>query len=177
VPNGEVVRVGNKSQHWSVALLDVGVAYDADVDRAAEVLLEAAREMAEDEAWSDWFLDEPEVLGIEELAADAVTLRVSVRVRPAKQFQVQRELNRRFKRALDEAGVEIPFPQRTVWVRTDGPDPEPVPVPAAATSTEPEAGAGALPDRPRPGVDPYDPDLTGPAGEGAEEGGDEGGPG
>ena len=167
VPNGEVVRVGNKSQHWSMALLDVGVAYDTDVDRAAEVLLETAREMAEDEAWSDWFLDDPEVLGIEELAADAVTLRVSVRVRPAKQFQVQRELNRRFKRALDEAGVEIPFPQRTVWVRTDGPGPEPVP---AATAAEPEAGPGVLPDGPRPGVDPYDPDLDGPADEGGDGG-------
>ncbi|MGI9578075.1 MAG: mechanosensitive ion channel family protein [Microthrixaceae bacterium] len=123
VPNGVIERVGNKSQRWSKALLDVGVAYGTDVDTASEVLLNAAHELAHDDQWADSFLDEPEVLGVEALDADAVTIRISVRTRPARQFDVQRELNRRFKRALDEAGIEIPFPQRTVWLRPDS-DPE-----------------------------------------------------
>ncbi|MEZ5238061.1 MAG: mechanosensitive ion channel family protein [Microthrixaceae bacterium] len=121
VPNGEVQRVGNLSQEWSAALLDVGVAYGSDTDAASEVLLRTATEMSEDPEFSDAFLDDPEVLGVQTLAADAVTIRVSVRTRPAEQFRVQRELNRRFKRALEEAGIEIPFPQRTVWVRNDEP--------------------------------------------------------
>ncbi len=120
VPNGAIERVGNKSQNWSKALLDVGVADGTDTDLASGVLLDTAHELAHDPEWEDSFLDEPEVLGVEDLAADAVTIRISVRTRPARQFDVQRELNRRFKLALDEAGIEIPFPQRTVWVRNDG---------------------------------------------------------
>ena len=92
VPNGFIERVGNKSQHWSKALLDVGVAYGTDTDQASEVLLETARDMAHDPQWQDSFLDDPEVLGVETLAADAVTIRISVRTRPARQFDVQREL-------------------------------------------------------------------------------------
>jgi small-conductance mechanosensitive channel len=126
VPNGFIERVGNKSQHWSKALLDVGVAYGTDTDQASEVLLETARDMAHDPQWQDSFLDDPEVLGVETLAADAVTIRISVRTRPARQFDVQRELNRRFKKALDESGIEIPFPQRTVWIRPDPGAGEPV---------------------------------------------------
>ncbi|MEZ5267720.1 MAG: mechanosensitive ion channel family protein [Microthrixaceae bacterium] len=78
-----------------------------------------ATELSTDPEWADAFLDDPELLGVETLAPDAVTIRISVRTRPAEQFRVQRELNRRFKRVLDEAGIEIPFPQRTVWVRSD----------------------------------------------------------
>jgi len=135
VPNGEVVRVGNQSQHWSKALLDVGVAYGTDVDQATEVLRSAAQHMADDPAWRSVFLDEPEVLGIESLAADCVTIRVSVRTRPARQWEVQRELNRRFKLALDEAGIEIPFPQRTVWFRNES-----VELPAADALAPEEPG-------------------------------------
>ncbi|MFV0316308.1 MAG: mechanosensitive ion channel family protein [Microthrixaceae bacterium] len=119
VPNGQVQRVGNMSQEWSKALLDVGVAYGTDTDRASEVLLDTANELSHDHDWADAFLDDPELLGVETLAADAVTIRISVRTRPAEQFRVQRELNRRFKQALDAADIEIPFPQRTVWVRND----------------------------------------------------------
>ena len=123
VPNGEVQRVGNMSQEWSKALLDVRVAYNTDTDAAAEVLLATANEMSHDPQWADAFLDDPELLGVEMLAADEVTIRISVRTPPAEQFKVQRELNRRFKQALDSAGIEIPFPQRTIWVRRDEADP------------------------------------------------------
>lgn len=124
VPNGEVQRVGNMSQEWSKALLDVGIAYDADTDAAAELLLATATDLSHDPQWADAFLDDPEVLGVQTLAPDAVTIRISVRTRPAEQFKVQRELNRRFKQALDSAGIEIPFPQRTIWVRNDTAEPD-----------------------------------------------------
>ena len=139
VPNGVIERVGNKSQHWSKALLDVGVAYGTDVDRASEVLLGAAHELAVDPDWRDSFLDEPQVLGVESLDADAVTIRISVRTRPARQFDVQRELNRRFKFALDQAGIEIPVPQRTVWLRPDDHTDEPGPLGADAPPDPAEA--------------------------------------
>lgn len=139
VPNGEVQRVGNMSQEWSKALLDVRVAYDTDTDAAAEVLLATANEMSHDPQWADSFLDDPELLGVEMLAADEVTIRISVRTPPAEQFKVQRELNRRFKRALDAAGIEIPFPQRTIWVRRDDDGPTTPATPANCPASAAEA--------------------------------------
>jgi small conductance mechanosensitive channel len=55
--------------------------------------------------------------GVEELAADGVSLRLIMKTRPGRQFAVIRELHVRLKEALDEAGIEIPFPQRTMWLR------------------------------------------------------------
>jgi small conductance mechanosensitive channel len=119
IPNGTVLRVGNMSQQWARALLDVSVGYDADLVQAQAVIKRTADEVWRDPDWSEMVLEEPELWGIEDLAADGVTIRLVVKTQPAEQFRVMRELRARIKLALDQAGVEIPFPQRTVWVRTD----------------------------------------------------------
>jgi small conductance mechanosensitive channel len=119
VPNGTIVRVGNMSQQWARALLDVEVGYDADIALTEAVIKQAADELCRDAAWADDVLEEPEVLGVEDLGADGVKIRLVVKTQPAAQFRVLRELRSRIKVALDAAGVEIPFPQRTVWVRRD----------------------------------------------------------
>ncbi|MBA2316742.1 MAG: mechanosensitive ion channel family protein [Euzebyales bacterium] len=119
VPNGEIRRVGNSSQLWSRALLDVGVAYETDVDEASAIIKEVADVMADEEMWSSSFVEKTEVWGVQALAADEVTIRVVAKVKPAKQWAIERELRARIKRAFDERGIEIPFPQRTVWVRQD----------------------------------------------------------
>jgi small conductance mechanosensitive channel len=112
--------VGNRSQLWAVALLDVGIAYGQDVERATGVIADTARGLYEDPDWSNLILEEPQVLGVQALGADGVTLRLSVKTEPAEQFAVERELRLRIKQAFDDAGIEIPFAQRTVWVRRDG---------------------------------------------------------
>ncbi|MGH9179923.1 MAG: hypothetical protein ACRD0N_15425, partial [Acidimicrobiales bacterium] len=61
----------------------------------------------------------PEVWGVENLGADGITIRVVVKTLPSKQFEVARHLRARIKAAFDESGIEIPFPQRSVWNRTD----------------------------------------------------------
>lgn len=117
VPNGVVQRVGNKSQQWSVAVLDVDVAYDTDLVRARELLHRAAADLCATEEYSDRVLESPEVLGVEALGADGVTLRLVVKVKPGTQFELQRALREHVKAAFDSAAIEIPFPQRTVWNR------------------------------------------------------------
>ncbi len=117
VPNGVVQRVGNKSQLWSVAVLDVDVAYDTDLVRARELLHRAAAEVCEREDFSQRVLEPPEVLGVETLGADGVTLRLTVKVEPGTQWEIQRAMREHVKVVFDGAGVEIPFPQRTVWMR------------------------------------------------------------
>jgi moderate conductance mechanosensitive channel len=116
VPNGEIRRVGNMSQHWSRALLDVDVAYDTDLAHARTVIKRVA-----DELWNEGtdILEEPDVWGVESLGHHAVTLRLVVKTRPSRQWVVSRELRERIKRAFDAEGIEIPFPQQTVWMRPD----------------------------------------------------------
>jgi small-conductance mechanosensitive channel len=119
VPNGQVARVGNKSQHWSIALIDIDVAYDADLSAVREVMQRTAEEVCARDHLSDDILDAPQVLGVETLGADGISLRMTVTTAPGTQWGVQRELREALKMAFDAAGIEIPFPQRTVWLRSD----------------------------------------------------------
>jgi small-conductance mechanosensitive channel len=114
VPNGEIRRVGNQSQHWSRALIDIEVAYDTDLDHAQAVIAGVAHEIASED--SD-VLDEPEVWGVEALGANGITIRLVVKTRPSEQYRVSRELRQRLKAAFEREGIEIPFPQQTVWHR------------------------------------------------------------
>lgn len=119
VPNGVVERVGNQSQLWSVAVVDVDVAYDADLAASKSVLLEAANDVCDDEEFADKIYERPQVLGVEALAADGITMRLIIRVQPGSQWMIQRAVRERLKAKFDAAGIEIPFPQRTVWMRAD----------------------------------------------------------
>jgi small-conductance mechanosensitive channel len=120
IPNGNIERIANKSQQWSRALLDFEVAYDTDVDFAGDVIKRTIIKAWEGDTWHDVILEEPEVWGVENLGADGVTIRVAVKTLPGKQFPVARHLRAQIKAAFEEAGIEIPFPQRTIWHRTDG---------------------------------------------------------
>ncbi|MGW0812284.1 mechanosensitive ion channel family protein [Streptomyces viridiviolaceus] len=117
IRNGEIMRVRNDSQEWARAVLDVAVAYDANLDRVHQVLEDTGRAMRQDPAFEDILLEDLSVWGVQSLDADGVVVRVAVRTVPLQQWAVTRELRRRVKEALDEAGIDIPFPQRTVWVR------------------------------------------------------------
>ncbi len=108
VPNGEIRRVGNKSQQWARAVLDIAVAPHTDLERAAGVIARAAADVWElPEAKPD-VLDQPEVLGIEYLGPDAATIRVQGKTRPGAQWRVSRLLRVRIAEALAEAGIELP---------------------------------------------------------------------
>src|ERR1700754_1081825 len=114
VPNGEIRRVGNQSQHWSRALIDIEVAYETDLEHAQSVIASVAHEIA---STDNDVLDEPEVWGVEALGANGVMIRLVVKTRPSEQYRVSRELRARLKAAFQREGIEIPFPQQTVWHR------------------------------------------------------------
>lgn len=119
VPNGVVQRVGNKSQLWSVAVLDVDVAYDTDLVRARELLHTAAAEVCDREEFAEHVIESPTVLGVETLGADGITLRLTVKVEPGTQWALQRAIREHVKTVFDRERIEIPFPQRTVWMRVE----------------------------------------------------------
>jgi small conductance mechanosensitive channel len=119
VRNGEIIRVGNKSQGWSRALLDVPVAYGAEVSEAQQIIKEVADSVWHDPAWAGKVLEEPEVWGVEDLGVDGVQIRLVVKTAPLAQWEVARELRKRIKTAFDENGIEIPYKQHTIWMRSD----------------------------------------------------------
>ena len=109
VPNGEIRRVGNRSKVWSVAVLDVVVAYHADLERARQVVTDAATEVCESEDFAGDVLEAPQILGLESVsAAEGLTLRMLVKTGPGAQFRLQRALREAIKLALDHEGVQVP---------------------------------------------------------------------
>jgi small conductance mechanosensitive channel len=119
VPNGVVQRVGNRSQLYSIALVDVVVDHDADLALARSAIIDCVRRVCESDEWAPSVQSEPELLGVEALSADGVTIRVTVRTEPGRQWALQRVLREEIKIALDDAGIEIPHLARTVIVRSD----------------------------------------------------------
>ena len=134
VPNGEIRRVGNMSQQWARALLDVEVAYSTDLGKAEQVVKEVADQLWREDTWRTEILEEPEIWGVETLGASGVAIRLVVKTQPGRQWAVSRELNRRIKDRFDTEGIEIPFPQQVMWVRNEG---------SSAEVVDPEGGAGA----------------------------------
>lgn len=109
VRNGEVLRVGNSSQGFAVAVVDVPLGYTADVERAAAVLGAAASTAAESDTLKDNVLEPPEMLGVESVTPEGLQLRLTVKVRPGKQWAVQRALRAQLLAALEEAGFDPPL--------------------------------------------------------------------
>ena len=103
VRNGEVVRVGNKSQGFAQVVLDIPIAAGSDVDSASETMLAIAREMHDEDEWSGLFLGEPEVQGVERITREETVIRLVVRVRPLEQWKVARELRRRISERVSLA--------------------------------------------------------------------------
>jgi small-conductance mechanosensitive channel len=125
IPNGSILRVGNKSQQWARALLDIPVAYDADLARATEAIRAGANAVADDPDYSHLVIDEPEVLGVEQVTNDQVVIRLGVKTQPLEQWRVARALRVRVKAALDDAGIR-PVGESVITYRTEGGPPKAV---------------------------------------------------
>lgn len=110
IRNGEIARVGNKSQGWARVLIDIPVSLDTDVPHVREVVKDAADEVWQDAEWSDKVLEEPEVWGVEELGASGLVIRLVAKTAPQEQWKVARELRERVKAAFDRAGVGVGAP-------------------------------------------------------------------
>ena len=105
VRNGEILRVGNKSQGWGMVTIDIPLPFGTRIDQAQEVLERVATEIAADPAYTDQLLDAPQVLGVEQISNTGMTLRMIVKTTTAGQGPVARELRRRIADALEEAGI------------------------------------------------------------------------
>ena len=123
VRNGEIARVGNMSQEYAVARIEVPVSLTADVDLAERVALDAAEAALTDESIAAKVLGQPEMLGVQELSPDLLTLRMTLKTRPGAQWAVQRRLRREILRAYDEHGIDLPYPRGRIHALVGGSNP------------------------------------------------------
>jgi small conductance mechanosensitive channel len=110
IRNGEIIRIGNRSQGWSTAVVDVQVGYDESLDIVLPLIREVARDLDGAAEWEERLLEEPVVAGVESMAGGVMTIRIIARCAPNENFPVSREIRERVKAALDAAGIRPPQP-------------------------------------------------------------------
>jgi moderate conductance mechanosensitive channel len=130
VRNGEIIKVGNKSQGWAMVVVDVPIGF-ASVDKAVEVLRDAAAGLATDPEYAEDLIDPPDVLGVEQISVDGAVLRTTVKTISDAQWRIGRELRRRLTEALAEAGITAHLPNGRLYLRSAEP-----PAGDAATGSE-----------------------------------------
>lgn len=123
-PNGNVTTLSNLTRGWSAYVFDIGIAYKEDPDAAIAVIREVADGLKADTHFGPKILEPAEIFGVDALGESAVVIKGRIKTLPIMQWEVGREFLRRVKKALDAAGIEIPFPHRTLYLAD--------PVPASA---------------------------------------------
>lgn len=111
IPNGEIKRVTNYSRSNHLALVDMSIAYETDIEKAIQVMTDVAGEYA---AENDNIVAPPEVIGVMSFDASAITLRAIMWTAPMQHWGVEREMRKRYKAAFENHGIEIPFPHRVI---------------------------------------------------------------
>ncbi len=112
VRNGEILRVANRSQGWTLAIIDIPVAYDQDLDEIARIVEQVGDEMVADNDCGITEFGRPTFAGVESMSGEAVYVRITAKTDPDEQVTVTREIRRRLKAALDQAGVKVPVVYR-----------------------------------------------------------------
>jgi small conductance mechanosensitive channel len=121
-PNGEVKTLANLSKDFSYYVITVGVAYDAEVDRAVEAMQEAASLVTKDPDLSPYILEPLEVLGVDAFEPGQLVVKARIKTIPLKQWVVGRELRKQIARVFSERGIQMPTPHMTVRLDRTSPD-------------------------------------------------------
>jgi small conductance mechanosensitive channel len=108
VRNGEILRVANRSQGWTMAIVDIPIAYNENLDRVREIVDAVSLDMDEDPNYDDLLLGRPAFAGVESVSGEAVIIRITAKAAPEKQIDVARTIRERMKLALDRAGIVVP---------------------------------------------------------------------
>jgi small conductance mechanosensitive channel len=115
IPNGEIKLVTNRTRVYATPVIDVPISYAEDAERVAQAMRETAAALRADPDWSARIVADLELMGMERWADSSVVLRARFKVvPPIEQWNVRREYLARLKKAFDERGIEIPFPQLAI---------------------------------------------------------------
>lgn len=111
VPHGEIKKVSNLTKDFSRVNLDLGISYNAELEKVIRVINTVGNSMAEDSEWSAAIIKAPQFLRVNDFADSSVVVKIVGETQPLKQWAVAGELRKRLKIAFDKEGIEIPFPQ------------------------------------------------------------------
>ncbi|QQR77188.1 MAG: mechanosensitive ion channel family protein [Candidatus Moraniibacteriota bacterium] len=114
VPHGEVKQVSNLSKNFSRVNLNIGIAYNADLEHVIAVVNRVGMELSNDPNWKDMIIAPPQFLRVDDFGDSAIVIKILGDTQPIKQWDVTGELRKRIKIAFDKEGIEIPFPQRVI---------------------------------------------------------------
>jgi len=114
VPHGEIKRVSNSARDFSRINFNIGVSYNADLEKVIKVINQVGLDLSQDPKWKDAIIEAPKFLRVDDFADSSVVLKILGETRPLRQWDVTGELRQRLKIAFDKEGIEIPFPQRVV---------------------------------------------------------------
>jgi small conductance mechanosensitive channel len=118
IPNGEVRVVSNLTKEWSRAVIDVGVAYEQDLDHVLQILETIAAQFAQDPAFQQDLQEKPQVMGPISLGDWAITMRVMAKTAPGKHWATARELQERILATFDRERIVMPYPRQEVIVKS-----------------------------------------------------------
>lgn len=107
IRNGEILTLGNASQGWGRAIIDITIDANQDLEKASDVALGAANSLLVSEHYARKVTGEPEILGLESVYGDRVTLRLAVRTRPEARGEIQRALRAELRQRFTEAGIKF----------------------------------------------------------------------
>jgi small conductance mechanosensitive channel len=103
IRNGALEKVGNESQGWARAVVDVPVPPELDIPEIRQIMEQAAATMWQDRRWRKVMLEKPEVWGVQAISDTQVTMRVAAKTLPLRQWEAGRELRERVVSAIDLA--------------------------------------------------------------------------
>jgi|YNPBryulayer2012_1023412.scaffolds.fasta_scaffold02853_2 small conductance mechanosensitive channel len=118
VPNGEIGRIANYNRGFTRAVVEVNVAYEADLDRVIEVFQRVAEEYYR--SHPEIVLEPPLLHRIARLGDSGVVLRVSLKVLPGEHWGVERDLLYLLKKTFDAEKIEIPYQKQVIYVKEIG---------------------------------------------------------
>ncbi len=111
VQNGSGGVVTNRSFTFANVNIDIGVAYDSDLEEVRDILNRVGIEQSDDENWSSKIIEPIQFMRVDAFGPSAVMLKAVGKVKPAKQWEVAGDFRMRIKKAFDTVGVDIPLPQ------------------------------------------------------------------
>ncbi len=112
IPNSSINVVTNRTRGAMRALVDISIAYEADIDKAMEIMERISAEIAET---NDNIIEGPLVLGVASFGNSDVVIRAIAKTRSMEQWAVEREMRKKYKQAFDREGIEIPYSKVVVY--------------------------------------------------------------
>jgi len=119
IPNGEIKIVSNRSRQWSRMILDISVPYNEDLKKVFNLLNEIGKEISEDNDYKNYIITPIKVLGVTEFGESSAIIRVWGKVKPGKNYPINREFRKRLIEKAGQLDLKIPYPKQAIILKQE----------------------------------------------------------